>query len=240
MKIRIFLFNFLLNTLLVISIVFSSFGCKGEGDENEPQNENKIKTVLILGNSIVCHSPKPDIGWYGDWGMAASAEDSDFVHLLIRDIHQNAPSADIKYKNIADFERNFDTYSLSNLDSLRNPDMLILKISENVNDEKALNDDFSFYYGRLVDYLDPYQKSIKIMVDGFWGKKYVNKMIEDYALEKKYPFASIDDLSLDSTNKAIGLFENAGVAAHPSDKGMRMIEQRIWEKIKSHFGSNEH
>ena len=41
----------LLNTLLIISIVFSLLGCKGEGDE--PQDENKIKTVLILGNSIV-------------------------------------------------------------------------------------------------------------------------------------------------------------------------------------------
>ena len=38
----------------------------------------------------------------------------------------------VKFGNIADFERNFDTYSLANLDSLRNPDMLILKISENV------------------------------------------------------------------------------------------------------------
>jgi hypothetical protein len=224
----------LIYRLLIIAIVFSSFGCKGEGDE--PREENNIKTVLILGNSIVKHGPNPDIGWYGNWGMAASAEDSDFVHLLIRDIHQIDPSVKVSYKGIADFERDFDTYTLSNLSSFRSHDMLIMKISENVNDEKAFNDDFGLYYGKLVDYLDPYQKSIKIIVDGFWGKKYVNKMIEDYAKEKKYPFVSIHDLSLDSSNKATGLFENAGVAAHPSDKGMRMIEQRIWEKIKSYFG----
>lgn len=234
MKARNFI-PYFLNALLILSFVFSSFGCKGDGDENEPQNENKIRTVLILGNSIVKHDSKPDIGWYGNWGMAASVEDSDFVHLLIRDIHQIDPSVKVNYKNIADFERDFDTYTLPNLSSLRSPDMLIMKISENVNDEKAFNDDFSLYYGRLVDYLDPCQKSIKIMVDGFWGKKYVNKMIEDYASEKEYPFVSIDDLSLDSTNKAIGLFENAGVAAHPSDKGMRMIGQRIWSAVKGYF-----
>lgn len=227
--------SFLIISLLLVSVVFSLLGCNGEGDENKPQNENKIKTVLILGNSIVKHGPNPDIGWYGNWGMAASAEDSDFVHLLIRDIHQIDPSVKVDYKGIADFERDFDTYSLTNLSSLRSPDMLIMKISENVNDEKALTDDFSLYYGRLIDYLDPYKKSVKIIVDGFWGKKYVNKMIEDYALEKKYPFVSIDDLSLDSTNKATGLFEHAGVAAHPSDKGMRMIEQRIWLLIRGFF-----
>ncbi len=48
--------------------------------------------------------------------------------------------------NIADFERNFETYQFSDLDSLRNPDMLILKISENVNDKKALEDNFIYYY----------------------------------------------------------------------------------------------
>jgi len=26
-----------------------------------------------------------------------------------------------------------------------------------------------------------------------------------------------------------------GVAGHPSDKGMRMIEQRIWDSIKDYF-----
>lgn len=235
MKVRNFIFYLFLISFLPVSVVFSSSGCKGEGDENEPQNENKIKTVLILGNSIVKHGPNPDIGWYGNWGMAASAEDSDFVHLLIRDIHQTDPSVKVDYKGIADFERDFDTYSLTNLSSLRSPDMLIMKISENVNDEKALKDDFCLYYGRLIDYLDPYKNSIKIIVDGFWGKKYVNKIIEDYATEKKFPFVSIDDLSLDSTNTAIGLFEHAGVAAHPSDKGMRMIEQRIWHPVKGFF-----
>lgn len=25
--------------------------------------------VLIVGNSITRHSPKPDIGWEADWGM---------------------------------------------------------------------------------------------------------------------------------------------------------------------------
>jgi alpha-glucosidase len=198
--------------------------------------KKKVKTVLILGNSIVRHTPKPDIGWYGNWGMAASAEDSDFVHLLIRDVHRIDPSVKFKYKNIADFERNFDTYSLSALDSLRYPDMLILKISENVDDKKATEGNFIIYYDKLVKYIAPNHQSVKIIADGFWAKENVNRLIEEYALKKKYPFVTLTSLSKDSTNMAIGKFEHKGVAAHPSDKGMRLIEQHIWEKIKSHFG----
>ncbi|HBL75091.1 MAG TPA: hypothetical protein DD458_07655 [Prolixibacteraceae bacterium] len=206
---------------------------KKEVVKNKSKATNgKKRTVLILGNSIVRHGPKSDIGWYGDWGMAASVKDSDFVHLLIRDIHRVEPSAVVKFTNIADFERNFDTYRLSNLDSLRNPDILILKISENVDDKKACDGNFISYYDKLVKYIAPGRQSEKIIVDGFWKKDNVNRLIKEYAFEMKYPFVSICDLSKDTTNMAIDRFEHKGVAAHPSDKGMRMIEQQIWHSIK--------
>jgi len=46
------------------------------------ENDTTIRRVLILGNSITIYSPAPQIGWYGDWGMAAGSKDKDFVHIL--------------------------------------------------------------------------------------------------------------------------------------------------------------
>ncbi len=221
--------------VLISFLWFAILPCHGAGNAPGLKKEKKDKTVLILGNSIVRHSPKPEIGWYGDWGMAASVKDSDFVHLLIRDIHQIDPSVKVIFKNIADFERNFDTYSLSNLDSVRYPDVLIMKISENVQDKKALDDHFIRYYDKLVRYVSPHNGSIKVIVDGFWKKDHVNGLIEKYAQRKKHPYVSLCDLSNDTTNMAIGSFKHKGVAAHPSDKGMRMIEQRIWNTVKGYF-----
>jgi len=222
-------FSFLIFFILSVAIASgNNSGIQKRG------KRGRIKTVLVLGNSILKHSPKPEIGWYGNWGMAASVQDSDFVHLLIRDIHRKNPSVVVKYRNIADFERNYVSYPFSNLDSLRNPDMLIMKISENVDDSKAVEQDFILWFGKLVNYLAPNKRTVKIIADGFWAKKNVNRMLEEYALKNRYPFVSVVHLSADPTNMAIGKFEHTGVARHPSDKGMRMIEQRIWEKI-SHF-----
>lgn len=39
--------------------------------------------VLIYGNSIALHGSKPDIGWTNCWGMAASAREKDFAHLVV-------------------------------------------------------------------------------------------------------------------------------------------------------------
>ena len=38
--------------------------------------------VLFVGNSITLHGPSPKIGWTNNWGMAATARDKDYVHLL--------------------------------------------------------------------------------------------------------------------------------------------------------------
>jgi hypothetical protein len=218
-------------SFITVSFIISSVLLSLATDEQG----NKIKTVLILGNSIVLHSPKPEIGWNGEWGMAASVRDSDFVHLLIRDIHKKDSTVVVNFRNIADFERNFENYQFSDLDSLINPDMLILKISENVDDEKAIDNDFFSYFDKLVKHITPENRSVRVIVDGFWKKDSVNRFIKEYAIKNKYLFVTTTDLSGDSTNTAAGKFLHKGVAAHPSDKGMRMIEQRIWDKIRDKF-----
>ena len=38
--------------------------------------------MLVIGNSLTLHPPKPEISWYGNWGMAATSQENDFVHKL--------------------------------------------------------------------------------------------------------------------------------------------------------------
>ena len=224
---------FIIIFVFIVSYISGNACNKEDGEEGSLTR--KIKSVVILGNSIVAHPVAMEIGWNNDWGMAASAQDSDFVHRLIQKIHQLDESVEIRYKSITLFEREFDTFDLTQLESYKNADMLILKISENVNSRKALDKKFVDYYDRLVKYLAPTDNTVKIIVDGFWPSP-VNKIIKEYAIKNEYPFVTLPDLfQNDVTNSAIGLFENEGVANHPSDKGMRNIAFRIWNCISKYF-----
>ncbi len=49
--------------------------------------------VLFLGSSITLHAPAPQIGWTGNWSMAASAEEKDCVHLLTAEIAKAVAAA---------------------------------------------------------------------------------------------------------------------------------------------------
>ena len=95
-----------------------------------------IRKILFLGNSITLHGPKADIGWTGNWGMAASSEDKDYVHRVAAALAQQTGSKpEILVRNIADFERNYATYDVAReMKELFafDPDLVVLAIGENV------------------------------------------------------------------------------------------------------------
>lgn len=228
----------LLPGLFFSLLLLSATSCGGDNNSNNQSIENrkgKIKSVLILGNSIVKHGPAPQIGWNGNWGMAASTADSDFVHLLTGAIQKEDSSVTVNSGLVIGFEGGFEKYPFAKLDSFKTPDMLIIRLSENVEDDKAADGRFMRYYDSMIHYIDPRNRSVKVIVNGVWKKPVVNEQLKKYAAEHHYVFVKNDDLLADSTNFAWGKFSNDGVAAHPSDKGMRLIKERIWDQIKGFF-----
>ena len=66
--------------------------------------------VLVYGNSTGLHGPKADIGWTNNWGMAASAPEKDFAHLVVSGLEAKlGKKADFRIRNLAALERNFTT-----------------------------------------------------------------------------------------------------------------------------------
>ena len=63
--------------------------------------------VLFVGNSITLHPKAPEIGWNHEWGMAASAPEKDYVHILISKIREKNPDAAFCIAQVSEWERGF-------------------------------------------------------------------------------------------------------------------------------------
>ncbi|WP_118973901.1 SGNH/GDSL hydrolase family protein [Taibaiella koreensis] len=217
--------------VIMISLLFAACGSKPA----HRKAKGAVKSVLILGNSITKHGPAPDIGWQGNWGMAASTADSDFVHQLASEIHKHDGSVIVKGANLVGLEWQLGDYNFGKLDSFKAPDMLIMRFGENVNDTTVADGGFIGNYDRAIQHIDPEDQAIKVVVGSFWARPNTNKLLKEYADKKGYLFVRNDDLLDDASNTARGLFPDKGVGEHPSDRGMRMIKERIWEKIAPFF-----
>lgn len=183
--------------------------------------------ILYLGNSITLHGINHDIGWHGEWGMAASAPDNDYVHVLNRmmETHTGEP-AESAVRNIADFERAPDTFDLAAFEELRdwNPDLLVLRICENTPEDKVAA--FGEAYLRLIRYF--LRDGLRIFaVGGFWKHDCKEACIRAAEAISGVQYVSLQHLH-SAAYQAIGQFEHSGVAAHPSDRGMEAIAQAIF------------
>ena len=70
--------------------------------------------VLYLGHSMTRHGPSQKIGWTNDWGMAASAREKDYAHLVARGIEaKTGRKVEIRLRNIASFERNLAGFDMA-------------------------------------------------------------------------------------------------------------------------------
>lgn len=186
--------------------------------------------IVYLGNSITLHGIAHDIGWHWEWGMAASALEKDYVHVLNRRIEEKTGEP-VAYKvaNIADFERDPENFDLSFFQDFRDwqPDVIILRICENTPADKI--EAFGNAYPQLIRYLQEGSAPGKVQiyaVGAFWQDDKKEAYIRDAGKMPGVTYVSLAHLH--STDyQAIGLFEHAGVAGHPSDKGMAAIAEAI-------------
>lgn len=196
--------------------------------------------VLFLGNSITLHGPLPSIGWSGNWGMAASSAEKDYVHLVAARIAKAAgASPELKVANIADFERQHDTYDVAaglKAELEFNADIVVVAIGENV---PALGSDaakakYAAAYARLLAELKKHGHPAIFVRSCFWPDPAKDEIMKQASVNAGVTFIDIAPLGRDESNAARSerKIDHAGVAGHPGDKGMQAIADAIWAAIQ--------
>jgi lysophospholipase L1-like esterase len=195
--------------------------------------------VLFLGNSITKHGPKADIDWTGNWGMAATAEANDYVHLVTKALTEKAGAApEVMVKNIADFERAYSGYDIAAKmkDSIEfKADLIFLAIGENVPGLKTAEDKAKLQASltTLLRALKGERKPTIIVRSCFWADAAKDEALQQACTAVGGVYVNIGSLSKDESNfgRSERPYKHAGVANHPGDKGMAAIAAALVKAV---------
>ncbi|WP_417378433.1 SGNH/GDSL hydrolase family protein [Gimesia sp.] len=206
----------------------------------EPKTTPTFQRILFLGNSITLHGPSKKIGWDGNWGMAASRQDNDYVHLVTRSLAKSTgDTPKMLAKNIATFERQYATFDLKN--KLKDafafqPDLVILAIGENVPSLKTAEEQAQFQasVGKLLKQLQTDNQPTIIVRSSFWANQMKDEALRKACQKAGGTYVDISSLSKDEKHYARSErdFQHAGVAAHPGDQGMQAIADAILKAVQ--------
>lgn len=189
--------------------------------------------VLIVGNSITRHTPSEVLGWYGDYGMAASCEEKDYVHILMREYNKRKDSTYLVF-GMGEWEMNYragsEVYDKYEVARDFDADLIIIRGIENTNGPDFDWDAFKVEYDKFVQHLNKSGRAKVIVTTGFWRHPGDSAVVE-VAKERGYTLVELGDLGQQPEMKALGLFAHSGVANHPGDKGMEQIALRLLAAI---------
>lgn len=194
--------------------------------------------VLIIGNSITWHAPNEGIGWPGDWGMAASAPEKDFVHRLCAMLSETYGDVSLCIAQLASWERGYEE-GRALLDRMYDTardfaaDLVVVRIGENMPRGSAPA--CKPYFDDMIKYFCTNPNVRVVISDDFWHNDARDEMIREIAEENGYVFCQISDLEQDPRTMALGEYEHRGVSLHPSDYGMEQIACRLFETVKKNF-----
>ncbi len=193
--------------------------------------KNAALRVLFVGNSITLHSVRPEIGWHRLCGMAASAPEKDYVHRTVAALEEKYGSVSYMIAQIAEWERDYDTYSLSeNFAAVHdfNADLVIIRVGENTrkDTDELLRRNYREEFAKMICFFrGNAQKTVVTSL--FWSRAVLDDIIKAAAEENGCILVNIGHLGASDENKAIGEYEHSGVASHPNDRGMQAIADAI-------------
>jgi len=194
------------------------------------RNNGKIK-ITFLGNSITRHMPKPEIGWHHDWGMAASSEEKDYVHIIVKALEEKYGEVDYCMCSLGIWEKEYWNTDILNkyLAAVEfDADIVVVRIAENVWGvrDKLAELPLATYWEYMIKFFSKSTTKI-IVTDDFWSYAPIDDPIHEVCAKNNYTLVKLGELGDDPNNKALKEYEHEGVAIHPNDAGMRAIALKI-------------
>ncbi len=213
----------------------------GEGDPD-------TFTVFCIGNSVLQHGPNSSLGWFGNYGMAASAEDKDYYSVMQQMFNADFPEMKNEWFRAAaaGFERGItDSLTADYKTEIMTafgpkilaavPDVVTMQFGENTPRANVTAESFAHAVEECIDFCRSVNPDVKIVLSTLAIGSESDIRSQGMKIAGANKGVPVVNLSQHSTpeNKAIGLFEHSGVAGHPGDKGMQKIAEEFYPVIKA-------
>lgn len=207
------------------------------------QKDDTYKYVAI-GNSVTIHD-KNEL-WPGNWGMAATAPEKDYVHVLSRLIEQDTgQQVETTVLSCKEWELSAERENMLSefKDIPEDADLITIQTGENVtlNMEEIKKD-----YRILFNFIRLKAPDAQILVLGeiLWPNPEIEQAKQNFCTECNMKFINMDEFlnGYDMYKSYLGenivgedgstyTITNEAVAAHPNDTGMQKIAEIIHENI---------
>ncbi len=195
-----------------------------------------VRKVLIVGDSISSHRPSVEkLGWSGSWGMAASTQDNDYVHLFLSRLTNLQRGTPPKLM-IAGGGGGKLADKLTQLEKLKAfaADVAVIQLGE--NDNKHVTPlGFQKPYEDIACAILAGNPTVRLFCFSVWappqGSPLKDTMIREVCQKTGATFVNIDRVIADPECKAEAekRFWHSGVNWHPGDKGMRGYADALWQ-----------
>ncbi len=258
----IFLSNRLTATSEDLSETLSTLNTVSEElNERIEAEKDKSFDYLAIGNSITRHPPAGEL-WYGDWGMAASDADHDYVHLVGAELEKRYSESTFTAFNYTCWEAPYymRNNTLQYLDGALNEDLdyITIELGENIvrGDEtydemvETLKEDYS----ELIDYIEEKCPKAKIVIIGtYWENDYVLEA-EEYVCVRKgieyidvsavrgseYRVGAGEDVQVMGVDGQLHAITDAnGVGQHPGDEAMEYYATQVIQHLPDEWEPEE-
>lgn len=212
----------------------------GQLDVHNNSSDDGIN-ALVIGNSLTLH-PNNNQFWWGEWGMSATTAEKDYVHVLTNKISKKT-NINTSIANFGDWELakgdKSVTYPL--IDHYLKPDldMVVIQLGENSGYSSSFASDFT----KLMQHIYSEAPNAQIyLLSNYNDAKKADQAKKN--IVKKYSRCHYINLEAIHRTKAYcshmndlvygedGMqhkVNNAAVASHPNDQGMKMIADAIYE-----------
>jgi hypothetical protein len=209
------------------------------------QGRAAFRRVLFCGNSLTRHGPHAPIGWTNDWGMAASAPERDYVHLLVRALEARSGERPEFTLMGLPLEKGFENAEKVAEAAARavawKPDLAVIALGENAHSVTNDANEALCRAAYLATTRALREAGAEVVLRApFWPNDRLRRILSGVAEETGAIYVDVGDLGTRDEMTAKGRFAHAGVAMHPGDAGMAAIADRILAAIVEHMEANGH